>query len=272
MTELTRGEVPQATATVCHTVAELTQTGGWSRHSDLNRGPAVYETAALPLSYVGAGLSIGAPCIQQDVGLSWRPERGVAADFNDQSSKTTTLEHDERRDLWSGPISRRQRHRFVRTSCSEGRVGAHQQRSVAHRCSGGTDGSQDDSPIPVGQDRLTETRISVASPGSTATLSTPVRLSMTSASLAASAWVIRTNAARPLTSTAAPRAFAVTVSSPVVPLTVTASTSPSPDEPPSTAARSTLTRARSVPVRSLTVTVSVPPWGWARSPRRRRDP
>jgi hypothetical protein len=28
--------------------------GEWSRHSDLNRGPAVYETAALPLSYVGA--------------------------------------------------------------------------------------------------------------------------------------------------------------------------------------------------------------------------
>jgi hypothetical protein len=27
---------------------------GWSRHSDSNRGPAVYETAALPLSYVGA--------------------------------------------------------------------------------------------------------------------------------------------------------------------------------------------------------------------------
>src|SRR5512140_2305965 len=27
---------------------------GWSRHSDLNRGPAVYETAALPLSYVGS--------------------------------------------------------------------------------------------------------------------------------------------------------------------------------------------------------------------------
>jgi hypothetical protein len=27
--------------------------GEWSRHSDLNRGPAVYETAALPLSYVG---------------------------------------------------------------------------------------------------------------------------------------------------------------------------------------------------------------------------
>ncbi len=32
----------------------------WSRHSDLNRGPAVYETAALPLSYVGAEASIGA--------------------------------------------------------------------------------------------------------------------------------------------------------------------------------------------------------------------
>ena len=29
--------------------------GEWSRHSDLNRGPAVYETAALPLSYVGVG-------------------------------------------------------------------------------------------------------------------------------------------------------------------------------------------------------------------------
>src|SRR5690349_10442918 len=29
------------------------RTGEWSRHSDLNRGPAVYETAALPLSYVG---------------------------------------------------------------------------------------------------------------------------------------------------------------------------------------------------------------------------
>jgi hypothetical protein len=31
-----------------------TKWGEWSRHSDLNRGPAVYETAALPLSYVGA--------------------------------------------------------------------------------------------------------------------------------------------------------------------------------------------------------------------------
>ena len=26
----------------------------WSRHADSNCGPAVYETAALPLSYVGA--------------------------------------------------------------------------------------------------------------------------------------------------------------------------------------------------------------------------
>ena len=32
----------------------LSTMGEWSRHSDLNRGPAVYETAALPLSYVGA--------------------------------------------------------------------------------------------------------------------------------------------------------------------------------------------------------------------------
>src|SRR5436190_22934391 len=30
----------------------------WSRHSDLNRGPAVYETAALPLSYVGRTANI----------------------------------------------------------------------------------------------------------------------------------------------------------------------------------------------------------------------
>jgi hypothetical protein len=30
----------------------------WSRHSDLNRGPAVYETAALPLSYVGQSARI----------------------------------------------------------------------------------------------------------------------------------------------------------------------------------------------------------------------
>src|SRR4051812_14224207 len=34
------------------------QEGEWSRHSDLNRGPAVYETAALPLSYVGAPESV----------------------------------------------------------------------------------------------------------------------------------------------------------------------------------------------------------------------
>src|SRR5262249_20578879 len=34
------------------------QKRGWSRHSDLNRGPAVYETAALPLSYVGAAKSV----------------------------------------------------------------------------------------------------------------------------------------------------------------------------------------------------------------------
>lgn len=34
----------------------------WSRHSDLNRGPAVYETAALPLSYVGAGGNL--PCLR----------------------------------------------------------------------------------------------------------------------------------------------------------------------------------------------------------------
>jgi hypothetical protein len=27
---------------------------GWSRHPDLNRGPTVYKTVALPLSYAGA--------------------------------------------------------------------------------------------------------------------------------------------------------------------------------------------------------------------------
>ena len=35
-------------------VAPVSRSDCWSRHSDLNRGPAVYETAALPLSYVGA--------------------------------------------------------------------------------------------------------------------------------------------------------------------------------------------------------------------------
>ena len=35
-------------------VGRVSRLGRWSRHSDLNRGPAVYETAALPLSYVGA--------------------------------------------------------------------------------------------------------------------------------------------------------------------------------------------------------------------------
>ena len=42
-----------------------TRNGGWSRHSDLNRGPAVYETAALPLSYVGEGRIIGDAQTQQ---------------------------------------------------------------------------------------------------------------------------------------------------------------------------------------------------------------
>ena len=41
--------------------------GVWSRHSDLNRGPAVYETAALPLSYVG-------------------DDQGIADDFRQQWS------------------------------------------------------------------------------------------------------------------------------------------------------------------------------------------
>jgi hypothetical protein len=38
-----------------HLAAAITDSceKNWSRHSDLNRGPAVYETAALPLSYVG---------------------------------------------------------------------------------------------------------------------------------------------------------------------------------------------------------------------------
>src|SRR3954465_4222266 len=43
---------------------------GWSRHSDLNRGPAVYETAALPLSYVGA--------MARDLGRWLRVERPAA--------------------------------------------------------------------------------------------------------------------------------------------------------------------------------------------------
>src|SRR5436305_11951972 len=38
-----------------HTSKEPCQpgSGGWSRHPDLNRGPTVYKTVALPLSYAG---------------------------------------------------------------------------------------------------------------------------------------------------------------------------------------------------------------------------
>jgi hypothetical protein len=42
------------TASSRRTGTGSSESGEWSRHSDLNRGPAVYETAALPLSYVGA--------------------------------------------------------------------------------------------------------------------------------------------------------------------------------------------------------------------------
>jgi hypothetical protein len=44
---------------------EAFESGGWSRHSDLNRGPAVYETAALPLSYVGWSANIADAFRQQ---------------------------------------------------------------------------------------------------------------------------------------------------------------------------------------------------------------
>ena len=40
------------------------RTWRWSRHSDLNRGPAVYETAALPLSYVGVEPVLSRRCSQ----------------------------------------------------------------------------------------------------------------------------------------------------------------------------------------------------------------
>ena len=42
-----------AASAVAADVMSRSQREKWSRHSDLNRGPAVYETAALPLSYVG---------------------------------------------------------------------------------------------------------------------------------------------------------------------------------------------------------------------------
>jgi hypothetical protein len=54
---ITAEEVARAHLTDIALDSEQRTTTGreWSRHSDLNRGPAVYETAALPLSYVGAG-------------------------------------------------------------------------------------------------------------------------------------------------------------------------------------------------------------------------
>ena len=49
-----------------HTSKELPalDRGGWSRHPDLNRGPTVYKTVALPLSYAGPG----SPLIQEGPG------------------------------------------------------------------------------------------------------------------------------------------------------------------------------------------------------------
>ena len=51
----------------------------WSRHSDLNRGPAVYETAALPLSYVGAAASVAraVDSTRRDLGAAPRPAAAV---------------------------------------------------------------------------------------------------------------------------------------------------------------------------------------------------
>jgi NAD(P)-dependent dehydrogenase (short-subunit alcohol dehydrogenase family) len=52
----TRSSVLETTAEQFDLVVAIDlrhETREWSRHSDLNRGPAVYETAALPLSYVG---------------------------------------------------------------------------------------------------------------------------------------------------------------------------------------------------------------------------
>src|SRR3954471_18630215 len=44
--------------------------GEWSRHSDLNRGPAVYETAALPLSYVGPGARLYRQFLGESAGVA----------------------------------------------------------------------------------------------------------------------------------------------------------------------------------------------------------
>ena len=78
-------------------------------------------------------------------------------------------------------------------------------------------------------------------------------------SLAASLPAMCTEAARP--ATVMPDAEPATAiwSAPLVPLTMTESAWPSPSPCPATPARSRLTWVRSVPVRSLTVTVSAPP-------------
>src|ERR1700749_4914263 len=62
--------------------------GGWSRHPDLNRGPTVYKTVALPMSYAGGpGLPGGAPVLggrgggallPDGVGLVLHPRAGRA--------------------------------------------------------------------------------------------------------------------------------------------------------------------------------------------------
>jgi hypothetical protein len=65
----------------------------WSRHSDLNRGPAVYETAALPLSYVGRADSVPSPAELEPAPIRLHAVKFLY-DFTDlvkSSSSYTTL-------------------------------------------------------------------------------------------------------------------------------------------------------------------------------------
>ena len=81
----------------------------------------------------------------------------------------------------------------------------------------------------------------------------------TSESPPASAPLIVTCAARPLTATDEPLVTTLIVSSPAVPLTVTVSATPSPWPLPGIADRSMATCLTAVPVRSLTLMLSTPP-------------
>jgi hypothetical protein len=71
----------------------------WSRRSDLNRGPADYESAALPLSY--AGFSLIAPEQERTIFTIFLVSRQSFSDpSGDSDSKTLDPRHQTEDERW----------------------------------------------------------------------------------------------------------------------------------------------------------------------------